>query len=139
MDFAFGTLSTDDLKRYHHQLLRQGVHHGHEIGLHKPVLLKPITLFATTGVDLTADEMACYYTTDGSEPLGQRGVAENGHVLKFQPLETVWDNFVWGYTTRWSITLPGFNFGTNDGKTEYEKLMNQKCFSDAELVSYRDV
>lgn len=112
MDFAFGTLSTDALQRYHHQLLRQGVRHGHEIEPRKPAAHQPLTLFATVGVDVTAEAMACYYTTDGSEPTGQRGVAHNGQVAIFQNIATTWDNFVWGYTTRWATTLPGFARGT---------------------------
>ena len=112
MDFAFGTLSTDALQRYHHQLLRQGVRHGHEIEPRKPAAHQPLTLFATVGVDVTAEAMACYYTTDGSEPTGQRGVAHNGQVAIFQNIATTWDNFVWGYTTRWATTLTGFARGT---------------------------
>lgn len=112
MDFAFGTLSTDELKLYHHQLMRQGVRHAQEISPRKPGADEPITLYATTGVDVTASEMACYVTTDGSEPVGQRGVAQNGDVVPFAHVATTWDNFVWGYTTRWAATLPGFAAGT---------------------------
>lgn len=106
MDFAFGTLSTTELKLYHHQLLRQGVHHGHEMTPRKPAAREPITLYATTGVDVTAAAVTCFYTTDGTEPTPEKGIA-----APFQPLETIWDNFVWGYTTRWSVTLPGFADG----------------------------
>ncbi len=112
MDFAFGTLSTDELKLYHHCLLCQGVRHGHEIAPRQPAAYQPITLFATTGVDVTADSMACVFTTDGTEPVGQRGVAQNGEVVPFTPVGVQWDNFAWGYVQRWTAVLPGFAQGT---------------------------
>jgi cyclomaltodextrinase len=107
MDFAFGTLSTDELKLYHHQLMHQGVHHGHQMEPRKPKADEPITLFATTGGDVTAVSLTCTYTTDGSKPGKQ-----NGEVISFTPFETVWDSFIWGYITRWQVTLPAFAKGT---------------------------
>ena len=112
MDFAFGTLSTDTLKLYHHQLRHQGLHHGHQISPRSPQANSPITLYATTGLDLDADFLACYYSTDASEPFGQRGQSEEAKVCLFEVVEQVWDSFIWGYVTRWQATLPGLPEGT---------------------------
>ncbi len=112
MDFMFGTLSTDELKVYNHRIVCQGVRHEHDIMPRKPSANEPILLFATTGVDVLADAMACYYTTDGSEPVGTRGMATNGEVLRFSIVETRWDSLSWGYVTRWKATCPGLPKGT---------------------------
>jgi hypothetical protein len=112
MDFAFGNLSTDELKQYHHQVMRQGVRHGHEISPRLPAAHEPVTLYATVGEELSAEAMACYYTIDGTEPVGRRGVAENGEVVMFTQSTPVWDNFAWGYIGQWAATQPGFASGT---------------------------
>lgn len=106
MDFIFGTLSTDELKLYRHRLLRRGIHHGHHIDPQLPKLHEPITLTVTTGNQIHAESVACYYTTDGSLPQGSRGQASVGSVLHFEPIETTWDTLIWGYVTRWQATLP---------------------------------
>lgn len=106
MDFIFGTLSTDELKLYRHRLLRRGIHHGHRIEPQLPKLHEPITLTVTTGSQINAQSVACYYTTDGSTPEGSCGEAAVGQVLNFAPVETAWDTLIWGYVTRWEATLP---------------------------------
>jgi hypothetical protein len=93
-------------------MLRQGVRHGHEILPRLPAAHEPISLFATVGEDVETDAVACYYTTDGSEPIGHRGVAENGDVVMFTETTPAWDNFTWGYIGQWTATLPGFAGGT---------------------------
>lgn len=106
MEFIFGTLATPELRQLHHQIARLGVQHGREIAPLIPKPNTPITLFATIGHDFSARHVACYYTTDGSIPIGNRGVAQNGMVVQFQLDGYVWDSITWGYHARWTGHIP---------------------------------
>jgi cyclomaltodextrinase len=105
-EFTFGTLATDELKLVHHRAARQGLQHGHALVPHDPEPGQPITLTVQVGPDLDADHVACYYTVDGSEPAGERGVAHNGQVLMLESSGVEWNTLVWGYLVRWQGTLP---------------------------------
>lgn len=111
-DFIFGTLDTNALKQYRHNLLHRGLRHGHEMEPRRPRANEAITLTVTTGVDFTADTVIAYVTTDGSQPHGRRGHAANGDVFPFRPVATIWDTLSWGYVTRWQAELPGYAAGT---------------------------
>lgn len=112
MDFTFGTFATDELKLVHHRATKYGVYHGYLMSPRDPQAGEAVTLTVYTGVGLSATEVACYYTLDGSLPQGAKGKATNGHVLKLQPVETQWDTIAWGYVTRWQGTLPAQPDGT---------------------------
>jgi cyclomaltodextrinase / maltogenic alpha-amylase / neopullulanase len=99
MDFIFGTLATDELKLVHHRAARQGLQHNHHLTPNDPLPDQPVTLTVTVGPNISPEQVICYYTVDGSEPLGERGQAQNGHVLSFEAGETFWDTLVWGYLT----------------------------------------
>ncbi|MDZ4669231.1 MAG: alpha-amylase family glycosyl hydrolase [Phototrophicales bacterium] len=106
MEFIFGTLATPELRQLHHQIARLGVQHGHEI---LPLIPKPdsvTTLFVTVGHDFPARHVACYYTTDGSIPVGNLGVAQNGTVVLFGLTDYQWDSITWGYHTHWTAQIP---------------------------------
>ncbi len=111
-DFVFGTLATDELKLIHHRALRRGVQHAYGIFPRDPLPDQPVTLTVTIGPDLKADHVACYYTLDGSQPLGNKGIASNGEVIHFQRISIYWDNLIWGYLDVWSGTIPGQPEGT---------------------------
>jgi 1,4-alpha-glucan branching enzyme len=105
-DFIFGTLSTDDLKLFHHRVARNGVHHAHVLNPLDPEVEKPVRISVRVGPDVRVDRIACYYTLDGSIPAGELGESYHGYV---QPLERVrieWDNFTWGFISYWEATLP---------------------------------
>ena len=106
MDFIFGTLATDELKTVHHRARRLGVQHQHMLHPRDPLPGQPVTITAQIGTDLLADNVACYYTTDGSQPAGARGAATNGHVIRLERVDVAWDTLAWGYVTRWQATLP---------------------------------
>ncbi|MFC2036348.1 alpha-amylase family glycosyl hydrolase [Chloroflexota bacterium] len=105
-EFTFGTLATDELKLVHHRATRRGLQHGHSLMPRDPPPGQPVTLTVSAGPGLAVDHMACYYTLDGSEPAGDRGVASNGQVLMLEPASAVWDTLVWGYLSLWQGTLP---------------------------------
>jgi cyclomaltodextrinase / maltogenic alpha-amylase / neopullulanase len=66
-----------------------------------------VTVSVRIGPDLSASAAACYYTTDGSDPIGSRGVAANCNVLMMQPAGLSWDTLSWGYVALWQATIPG--------------------------------
>ncbi len=106
MDFIFGTFATDELKVVHHRAARHGVQHAYALTPRDPLPGEALTLTVTIGTDLSADHVACYYTLDGSQPQGQRGVAANGQVLHLNQVAVDWDVIAWGYLTRWQATMP---------------------------------
>ena len=95
-EFVFGTLATDELKLIHHRAARRGLQHAHRLIPRDPQPGQPVTVSVTVGPDLDVDHMACYYTSDGSEPRGARGIADNGQFLSLQRGEVFWDTLVWG-------------------------------------------
>lgn len=105
-EFIFGTLATDDLRMFYHRVERQGLHHRYRIRPSDPAPGEPIVIGAAVGPDLTAEQVACYYTTDGSAPSGSRGEAIHGSVIHLTQCDIVWDTPLWGYLTLWEGTLP---------------------------------
>jgi hypothetical protein len=106
MEFIFGTLATDDLKLVHHRTKRRGLQHGCDITPRDPLPDQPVMITVQVGPDLAAEHVACYYTLDGSEPAGARGVALNGCALLLEQSDILWDTLAWGYLRRWQGALP---------------------------------
>jgi hypothetical protein len=111
VDFIFGTYATDQLKLVHHRATSMGIQHRHGLHPRDPRPGEAITLSVWTGTNFAPEGIACYYTNDGSEPLGSRGSATRGAVAHFQPVETLWDSLSWGYSVRWEATLPAQSGG----------------------------
>ena len=111
-EFTFGTLATDELKLVHHRTARRGLQHRHALDPLDPAPDQPVTITARLGPDLPADRVACYFTLDGSEPVGSRGVASNGQTVILKQIQVIWDTLVWAYTTCWTATLPAQPEGT---------------------------
>ncbi len=111
-EFTFGTLATDELKLTHHRAAQRGLQHDHQLEPYDPLPGQPVTVTARVGPDLDAGTVACYYTTDGSEPAGSRGTAENGAVLFLRRSDITWDTLAWGYLTVWRGILPAQTEGT---------------------------
>jgi cyclomaltodextrinase len=105
-EFLFGTFATDELKLVHHRASRRGVQHRHDLSPRDPVPGQPVRLRVYAGPDLDADQVACYYTLDGSEPVGAGGVAHTGHALLLERADVEWDILSWGYVAAWQGTLP---------------------------------
>jgi cyclomaltodextrinase / maltogenic alpha-amylase / neopullulanase len=111
MDFIFGTYATDQLKLVHHRANHRGIQHRYGLNPHDPRPGDAVTLSVWAGEDFSAEAIACYYTTDGSEPRGSRGSVSQGKVEHFAPVETMWDSLSWGYVVRWETTLPAQGSG----------------------------
>jgi glycosidase len=111
-DFVFGTLANDELRIAQLRAARSGVGHGHQIAPRDPQPGQGVIVRASTGPQIAATSVVCYYTTDGSAPAGASGLAANGQKLVLQRGEPVWDTLLWGYVTHWQGELPGQPAGT---------------------------
>jgi hypothetical protein len=111
-EFTFGTLATDELKVVHHRAARRGLQHNHDLQPRDPEPGQAVTLTVRVGPNLDADQVACYYTLDGSEPSGTRGQVHNGQVILLEQAGTEWDSLSWGYLAIWRGTLPPQAEGT---------------------------
>ncbi|GAB4423067.1 MAG: alpha-amylase family glycosyl hydrolase [Chloroflexi bacterium OHK40] len=111
-DFVFGTLATDELRIARLRAARHGVAHSNAIVPLDPRPGEPVTVQVTTGPDLAAEQVACYYTVDGSDPRGERGVAANGQVVLLRRVGVEWDTLLWGYVSQWAGQIPGQPAGT---------------------------
>ena len=111
-EFTFGTLATDELKLIHHRAARRGLQHAHELDPPDPEPGQPVTLTVRVGPGLDAEQVACYFTLDGSQPEGGRGVARRGQVLMLERTGADWDTLMWGYLDIWQGSLPAQPEGT---------------------------
>jgi hypothetical protein len=111
-EFIFGTFATDELKLMHHRASQAGVQHQHNLTPRDPLPGQPITVTARTGSTLSVDHVACYYTTDGTWPVGSKGVASNGQVIRLEQEAAAWDTLVWGYGLVWQGVIPPQSAGT---------------------------
>ncbi|GAB4509669.1 MAG: alpha-amylase family glycosyl hydrolase [Anaerolineae bacterium] len=127
MDFVFGTMATPELRLLHHRIARTGVQHTGRILPYDPLPGEAVMVKVVVGQDVAATHAACYYTTDGSVPEGQRGHAVRGDVLMLERVGTEWDTPTMSYATLWQGTLPAQPEGTlvryrigawSDGKEE---------------------
>lgn len=105
-DFIFGTFSTDELKLINHRATHRGIRHAFWIDPLDPEPDNPVKIFVQTGADLHVDHVACYFTLDGSEPVGSRGIPVYGQVKVLDKVGVDWDSFTWGYLTKWEAQLP---------------------------------
>lgn len=111
-DFAFGTMATDALKLTHHRSERTGLQHLHDARPVVPLPGQPIVLRVRVGSGMVVEGISCTYTTDGTEPVGSRGWAQNGASVLFQHAATRWDSLKWEYGDIWEAILPAQRDGT---------------------------
>jgi cyclomaltodextrinase len=111
-EFIFGMVAVDELKLIRHRTSLSGVQHLNEISPRDPQPGQPVTISVRVSPQFPVDHLACYYTTDGSQPRGSMGKALNGIALPLKRTSVEWDNFIWGYTATWQATLPGQTEGT---------------------------
>lgn len=106
-DFVFGMLNTAEHRAATLRARRGGITHGQARTPRDPLPNQPVTLELTVGPDHTADRAWIYWTNDGSDPAGVRGVAKNGAVLEMKATGVEWDTFMWGYVRRFRGVIPG--------------------------------
>ncbi|MFQ3661606.1 MAG: alpha-amylase family glycosyl hydrolase [Chloroflexaceae bacterium] len=106
-DFIFGTMATDARRLGFLKAELSGVSHRHRIEPADPLPERPVTLRVSLGPAVVADHVTCYFTTDGSEPAGIRGVpAPGSQAVAFERIGSEWNTFLWGYVEEWCATLP---------------------------------
>ncbi len=111
-DFVFGTLATEALRHQRTLSLRQGVIHNHQRIPRDPQPGQDVLIEIIAGPTHNGQTAWLYWTTDGSDPVGQHGKAAGGFVSSMQPLATTWDTELWGYIQRFSGCIPGQEEGT---------------------------
>ncbi len=129
MDFIFGTYATDDLKLVHHRISRKGVQHAYQLTPRDPLPDQPVTLSVQLGTDTSASHVTCYYTTDGSAPMGSKGIAQHGQVLHLKQVAVEWDVLNWGYVSRWEGVFPPQPEGTTV-RYKISAWSEQEIFAD---------
>jgi glycosidase len=111
-DFVFGTLATDELRLAHLRAARGGVAHDHRIEPADPRPGEPVAVRVSLGPRVAASRVTCYYTADGAEPAGQRGIATAGEAVELARTGVAWDTLLWGYVEEWSGIIPPQPDGT---------------------------
>ncbi|MBF6589454.1 MAG: DUF3459 domain-containing protein [Ktedonobacterales bacterium] len=109
-DVFSGDLSAGERRR--RAALRDGLAHGSRIFPRDPRPGAPVTLVFTSRVGLAVDLVAVYYTTDGSEPRGERGVATHGAAVEAEAGAAETDPATTLQIREWRATLPGQPEGT---------------------------
>ncbi|WP_129627948.1 alpha-amylase family glycosyl hydrolase [Candidatus Oscillochloris fontis] len=112
-DFIFGTLATDARRLGAMQAELAGIAHRHRIEPIDPIPDQPVRLWVSLGPHIPGDRVTCYFTTDGGEPVGARGVAGDGsQMVAFVRQAVRWETFLWGYLEEWVADIPPQPAGT---------------------------
>lgn len=111
-DFVFGTLATDDLRLAQLRAAQAGVAHAYQITPADPRPGEAVTVQISLGPQIAADRVTCYYTTDGGDPNGRRGVATAGAAIELARASVAWDTLLWGYRETWAGSIPPQSGGT---------------------------
>jgi cyclomaltodextrinase len=107
-DFIFGGIEADETQRIAQaKTLASGIRHLHQLDLRDPLPDQPVMVLAQVGPDAHIDRMTLYFTTDGSDPAGGRGVASNGIALPMQRVAVHWEPLLWCYLEQWQVQVPG--------------------------------
>lgn len=111
-DFIFGTLATDESRIKHLRDILGGITHAHKRFPRDPLPGQPIQIHLTIGPSFSQNQAWIYWTNDGSDPEGKNGQAINGYATSFEPVNSEWDTFLWGYVRKFRGEIPAQNSGT---------------------------
>lgn len=111
-DFVFGPGELTEHVVAQRKALLAGIAHGHDIHPRDPQPCEAVTVHITVGPAVNARDAWCYYTTDGSNPAGSRGIPIVGHAMPFEFARVTWDDLVWGYVTHFQVVIPPQPEGT---------------------------
>lgn len=111
-DFVFGTLATDELRLAQIRSASLGVSHAHDLRPADPEPGEAVTVGVRVGRAVSANRATIYWTADGTDPAGARGIAERGTAAEMERVTTSWDTLTWGYIDEWRGVIPGQPDGT---------------------------
>lgn len=112
-DFVFGGIEADEARLLAtERVARSAIRHFHQIQPIDPLPETPVTLTVQVGPDVAIDRVTAYVTTDGSNPAGAQGCAENGFAVSLKPASIRWEPLIWDYVTLWQGELPPQPEGT---------------------------
>jgi len=111
-DFIFGTLATEELRFEHVRTRRAGVSHYQRREPRDPLPGQEITLEFSVGPDHPCEQAWIYWSNDGGDPVGSRGVASHGFASPMQLRGVEWDTILWGYIRYFQGVIPGQTAGT---------------------------
>lgn len=106
-DFVFGSLSTEALRHKNSLALRKGLICRPWGRPRDPSPGEKIRVEMSAGPYFVGEKAWLYWTNDGSEPTGRKGIAENGAVEEMVCGKTNWDTELWGYIRHFSAMIPG--------------------------------
>ncbi|PWE00589.1 alpha-amylase family glycosyl hydrolase [Marinilabilia rubra] len=105
-DFVFGNneLSEHIVAKRIQDL--SGIFHNHRIEPRDPNIGQEVIVTVTVGDEVDPENAWCYYTTDGTNPKGLNGIAENGIAVPLKQTSVVWEDLIWGYITEFKAVIP---------------------------------
>jgi cyclomaltodextrinase len=106
-DFIFGTLATEELRFKRVRNRRAGVSHSQRREPRDPLPGQEVNLELSVGPDHPCEQAWIYWTNDGSEPKGSKGVAINGNSSPMNLVRVEWDTLLWGYVLQFRGIIPG--------------------------------
>ncbi len=111
IDFFFSPYPTNQELRLH-AAIEDGLAHGSCIEPRDPAPGETVTLRFSSNALKPIEHVAIYFTTDGTEPLGEKGVATNGNVVVATPGKIIHDTAHNQSIRLWEAVLPAQRDGT---------------------------
>lgn len=112
-DFVFGGIEADPNRLLETEQNRwRGIRHLYQAMPLDPQPGEAVTVTVTVGQDIHVDHVTLYITTDGSDPKGEHGVAEQGIAIELHRVDVLWQPLIWDYVEIWQGEIPGQAEGT---------------------------
>ncbi|NMC46098.1 MAG: alpha-amylase [Chloroflexi bacterium] len=112
LDFIFGDMVSEGDRIDKYRKMVRGVSHlSHRF----PLQAKPgdeVLLRLSSGPEILTKKAFIYYTTDKTDPVGSKGIAQNGCVISMQSGNVNWNMPEWGYVQVFSGMIPAQKSGT---------------------------
>ena len=111
-DFIFGPTNFSEQRTAQTRQRLGGVVHAYRT---EPLAPRPddvVTVWVWVGDEQRVDRACCYYTTDHSDPQGERGEAQEGTAVSMWAAEIDWVELRWGFGRWWACQLPPQPEGT---------------------------
>ncbi|MCO6451966.1 MAG: DUF3459 domain-containing protein [Caldilineales bacterium] len=111
-DFVFGQLEADENTLAVERNRWSGIRHQYAITPPDPLPGQPVSVTVTVGRGVVVDRVSAYVTTDGTDPQGAHGQAQNGFTVTLQRQNTLWQPLYWDYAEVWQGEIPAQEAGT---------------------------